>query len=268
MFEDCLVESAGKIQTKKSRTVAVSAVIHALLVTTLILVPLVFTDQIEGAKLTSILLEPPPPPPAGPPPAPAPSVAKAPAHEVHPVDTPALVEPKYIPKDIATVIDASAEVSGAIGVPYGVPYGIDFGKGDIPFLGNNRLPIPERPPDGAAPPPPAPLPPPAPAPIKTKEPLRVGGDVQAGKVIYQPAPTYPSLARIARVEGVVVLQATIGTDGTVQSLRIISDSNPLLRTGVVETVKTWKYKPTLLNNEPVEVLTTITVNFSLNGNGR
>jgi len=104
--------------------------------------------------------------------------------------------------------------------------------------------------------------------MKYAEPLRVSGPVQAGKVIYQPSPAYPSLARIAKVEGTVVLQATIGTDGTIQSLRIISETSPLLRTGVIETVKTWKYKPTLLSNEPVEVITTITINFNLNRDSR
>jgi protein TonB len=91
----------------------------------------------------------------------------------------------------------------------------------------------------------------------------VGGDVQAGNLIYHPSPAYPSLARTARIEGVVILSATIAEDGTIKDLKVISTSNPLLSTGVLDTVKTWKYKPTLLNKEPVEVITTITVNFTL-----
>ena len=93
--------------------------------------------------------------------------------------------------------------------------------------------------------------------------MRIGGDVQAGKLVTAPKPAYPSLARTARIEGAVILQATIAEDGSIKDLKVISSSNPLLLTGVVDTVKTWKYKPTLLNNEPVEVITTITVNFSL-----
>jgi protein TonB len=65
------------------------------------------------------------------------------------------------------------------------------------------------------------------------------------------------------VEGSVVLQAVITEDGDIKDLAILSLSNPLLRTGVLETVKTWKYKPTLLSGEPVEVITTITINFRL-----
>jgi protein TonB len=95
------------------------------------------------------------------------------------------------------------------------------------------------------------------------DPIRVGGDVQAGNLIFSPKPAYPSLARQARVEGAVVLSATIAEDGSIKELKIITSSNPLLQIGVLETVKTWKYKPTLLNKEPVEVITTITVNFTL-----
>jgi protein TonB len=65
------------------------------------------------------------------------------------------------------------------------------------------------------------------------------------------------------VEGAVIMQALITEDGSIKDLKIVSLSNPLLGTGVIETVKTWKYKPTLLSGEPVEVITTITINFSL-----
>jgi protein TonB len=66
MFEDSMVESGGKIRTKKGSTVFVSAIVHVVLVLVLIVVPLIFTEQIEGARLTSFLVAPPPPPPAAP----------------------------------------------------------------------------------------------------------------------------------------------------------------------------------------------------------
>lgn len=59
------------------------------------------------------------------------------------------------------------------------------------------------------------------------------------------------------------MSATIAEDGTIKDLKVITSSNPLLLTGVLDTVRTWKYKPTLLNGQPVEVITTITVNFTL-----
>jgi TonB family protein len=106
-----------------------------------------------------------------------------------------------------------------------------------------------------------PLPPP-PSVQGSRAPLPVSGEVQAGKLIFHPAPAYPALARTARVGGAVTLQSIIGTDGKIKDLKVISSSNPLLLPGVIETVKTWEYKPTLLNAVPVEVITTITINFT------
>jgi len=92
--------------------------------------------------------------------------------------------------------------------------------------------------------------------------IRVGGNVIAAQALYQPAPVYPPLATMARVQGTVVLQAIIGTDGTVKDLKVLS-GHPLLVRAALDAVKTWRYQPTLLNTEPVEVLTEINVNFRL-----
>jgi TonB family protein len=94
-------------------------------------------------------------------------------------------------------------------------------------------------------------------------PIRVGGDVQAGNLVYHPSPAYPSDARNKGIEGIVVLSGIISKDGQLRALRIISSSNPLLETSTLETIQSWNYKPTLLNREPVEVMTTITLNFTL-----
>jgi protein TonB len=79
-------------------------------------------------------------------------------------------------------------------------------------------------------------------------------------LIKQVNPTYPPLARAARVTGVVLLSATISTDGSIKDLRVIS-GHTLLQEAAIEAVKQWRYKPTMLNGQPVEVITTITVNF-------
>ena len=70
-------------------------------------------------------------------------------------------------------------------------------------------------------------------------------------------------ARNRGIEGSVILTAVIAEDGQVRSLKIINSSNPLLESGVLEMIQNWRYKPTRLNGEPVEVMTTITVNFTL-----
>ncbi len=111
--------------------------------------------------------------------------------------------------------------------------------------------------------PPPPPPPPPPLSQGARQPLRIAGEVQAGNLIFHPNPVYPPLARTARVQGSVILAATIAEDGTVRELSVVNSPNPLLVPGVLETVKTWKYKPTLLNNQPVQVITTITINFTL-----
>jgi len=94
--------------------------------------------------------------------------------------------------------------------------------------------------------------------------IRVGGNLQQTKLISQPRPVYPPLAKQARIQGAVVLEAVISKQGGVENLRVIS-GHPLLIQAALDAVKQWKYKPTLLNGEPVEVVTTVTVNFNLSG---
>jgi len=107
--------------------------------------------------------------------------------------------------------------------------------------------------------------PPPTAPPATAPPTRIvqGGNVQAAALLLSPQPAYPSLARAARQQGPVTLKAIISRDGTIQSLKVLSGP-PLLVQAALEAVKQWRYRPTLLNQTPVEVETTITVNFVLN----
>jgi TonB family protein len=92
--------------------------------------------------------------------------------------------------------------------------------------------------------------------------ITIGGNVQQAKLISQPRPEYPALAKQARIQGVVTLQALIAADGTMKTLSVIS-GHPLLVPPALEAVRQWVYEKTLLNGEPVEVLTQIDVNFTL-----
>jgi protein TonB len=94
-------------------------------------------------------------------------------------------------------------------------------------------------------------------------PVRRGGEVVRSNLIYQVTPVYPFLAKQARVEGVVTLEAIITRQGAIQSLRVLS-GHILLNEAALEAVKQWRYRPTLLNGEPVEVITNIVVTFRLN----
>lgn len=93
--------------------------------------------------------------------------------------------------------------------------------------------------------------------------VQVGQTVSQGLLVYKVQPSYPPLARQARVQGTVVLRAVIGKDGTIQDLSVVS-GHPMLTKAALDAVKQWRYKPYLLNGEPVLVQTTINVNFELN----
>jgi protein TonB len=94
--------------------------------------------------------------------------------------------------------------------------------------------------------------------------LRIGGDVQASKIVHKVIPIYPASAKAAGVQGTVILHAVIGMDGRPLSLRVVNnDIDPELARAAIEAASQWRYRPTLLNGEPIEIDTTIMVNFSL-----
>jgi len=93
-------------------------------------------------------------------------------------------------------------------------------------------------------------------------PLRVSTSVQAALLIFGPKPAYPPLAKAARVQGTVRLQAIIGTDGNIRNLRLMSGP-PLLVKSALDAVQRWRYRATVLNGTPVEVSTEVEVNFTL-----
>jgi protein TonB len=86
-----------------------------------------------------------------------------------------------------------------------------------------------------------------------------------GNLIRRVQPAYPALARSARIQGTVVLQAVISKTGAIENLKVLT-GHPILVPAAIEAVSQWRYRPYILNNEPVEVETQITVNFSLSGN--
>jgi tetratricopeptide (TPR) repeat protein len=110
----------------------------------------------------------------------------------------------------------------------------------------------------------APPPPPSPGVAGAQAPtrIRVGGNIQAKKVIYKPTPLYPPQAKEARIQGTVRFEALIGRDGAIANLTLIS-GHPLFVPASSESVRQWRYEPTLLNGQPVEVITQIDVNFTL-----
>jgi protein TonB len=101
--------------------------------------------------------------------------------------------------------------------------------------------------------------PPAPPP---PTPVRPGREIRAPTKVFDVAPAYPTLAREARVQGIVIIEATVGIDGVVQGARVLR-SIALLDEAALAAVRQWRYSPTLLNGMPVPVVMTVTVNFQL-----
>ena len=159
----------------------------------------------------------------------------------------------------ATILRVQRQITSGVGrntvvggVPGGVPGGVIGGIiGGVP---------------SAAPPPP---PPPPKREEKSTAPpqrIRVGSNVQSARLKRQPKPVYPPLARQARIQGVVRFNAVIGKDGSVQNLQLLS-GHALLVQAAQDAVKQWLYEPTLINGNPVEVITQIDVNFTLSQGG-
>lgn len=94
-------------------------------------------------------------------------------------------------------------------------------------------------------------------------PIRVGGDIKEPKALFKPDPVYPAIAKQAKVEGQVIVEATIGTDGTVRDVRVLR-GNALFNDAAIEAVRKWKFETTFVNGAAVDVLMTTVVNFSLN----
>lgn len=162
---------------------------------------------------------------------------------------PVFRQPPNVPASILTddsepLATLSAGLAGPAipGATDGVPWGTGTGTSSMPKL---------------APPKPAPVPE-----VTKHIPVRVGGVVQAAKIVRQVTPLYPPPARQARISGTVRIEAVIGRDGVIQSLQVVS-GHPWLAQAALDAVRQWVYRPTLLNGEPVEVLTEIEVNFKL-----
>jgi protein TonB len=246
MFEEMVVSSAKGKKTNKPWTVVVSMLLQIGLLAILILIPLIYTEALPKTLMSSILLAPPPPPPPPPPPAVVQVVKIKPV--AHLMEAGKLVAPKAIPKDVKIIKEEEQPPDAAMGgIAGGVPGGVAGGSmggvigGVIGGAGS------------AAPPPP-------PKPTVTR--TRVGGAVQAAKLVNKVQPLYPPLARQTRISGTVKLHAIIAKTGAVESLQVIS-GHPLLVQSALDAVKQWRYQPTLLNGEPVEVDTEIDVIFSL-----
>jgi periplasmic protein TonB len=245
MFEDSLIESGGRLKTKRGWTSMLSFAIQIGIIGIMVLIPLIFTEALPKTQLMTFLVAPPPPPPPPPP-------AAAPVHVVKQIQTDIvngeLRTPTKIPQKVQMIKEDEAPPPSmaTAGVVGGVPGGVPGGQmgGIIGGIVNSTpMAVPK---------------------VATPQRVRVSSGVSTGLLVRKVNPNYPPLARQARIQGTVILQAEISKSGDIQNLRLIS-GHPMLAPAAIEAVKQWKYKPYLLNGEPVEVETTVQVNFTLAG---
>ena len=246
MFEDSLLESSGRLRQKRRLgTTALSVIIEAFILGVMVLIPLIYTEALPKQQLMTFLVAPPPPPPPPPPAAAAPvKVVKVETEVVNGQ----LRTPTKIPEKVKMIKEDEAPppVTSVGGVVGGVPGGVAGGTmGGVigGIIGSTAVSVPKI------------------APPKT---VRVSSGVAQGNLVHQVMPVYPPMAKTARVQGVVVLHAIISKTGSIENLQVVS-GHPMLQQAAIDAVKQWKYKPYYLNNEPVEVDTTINVNFELQG---
>ncbi len=245
MFEDSLVESAGRIKTKRGWTTLLSFLMEGLAIGVMILVPLIYTEALPKQQLMSFLVAPPPPPPPPPP-------AAAEQIKVVKVESDIvngeLRTPTKIPEKIKMISEDTAPppVSASGGVVGGVPGGVPGGSlGGVigGIVGSAPVAVPK---------------------MAVPQRIRVSSGVAAGNLIQEVKPVYPPMAKMARVQGTVVLAAVISKAGTIENLKVVS-GHPMLIQSAVDAVQQWRYKPYMLSGEPVEVDTQISVVFTLSG---
>ena len=238
MFDQTFVNAQA--QTRRPWTVAISLTLQTALIAIALILPLLHTASLDVPTNIPVWLP------------------------VQKIDLKVKPEPRTVasktamrPIFHATVLQVPTTVPKHIDLSPDAP---DIPVGAVPGGPANPSLIPLLPGIVVQPPPvqtAAPKPPP-PAPAA----IRVGGGVQSAKLIFAPKPAYPALGRATRTQGTVKIQALIGRDGLIRNLQVISGP-PLLITAAVEAVRQWRYQPTLLNAEPVEVITEIDVNFTL-----
>jgi len=237
MFEDSLVESQNRIRTK-SRWLAIGSFFaQAALLLLLIVFPLFRPQGLPRQSMERLLVAPPPPRSAAPV-----EVRHATTSSAQQAVTSLeaqLQAPRSIPATTATILDSGppgSPIENFAGPGGGIPGGVDIGS-PAPTVTLARPPAP-------------------------KHPLAISSGVAAGQLLSPIQPKYPAIAKQARIQGMVVIEATISRQGTILNLEVI-EGPPMLRQAAIDAVAAARYRPFLLNGEPVELQTSIRVIFSL-----
>ena len=245
-FSSVLLEVDNTERRRRKWSAFSSLILQSLMLASLLIIPLLFTEALPKAQLLTFLVAPPPPPP------PPPPAAAAAAQVIRRVESD-MVEgrlrtPTRIPEKVQMIREEEAppQINGG-GVIGGVEGGIPGGQlgGVIGGIINSTSSLSAVPKLAA--------------PAMPRR-VRVSSGVVAGMVISKIEPTYPPIARAGRIQGEVVLTAVISKQGTIENLQVES-GHPLLIKAALEAVQQWHYRPYFVSGEPVEVETKIVVTF-------
>jgi protein TonB len=211
-----------------------------LLLLAVVVIPLFHTDPLpKRQRLTMLYLQPPPGASASPAKLQAPKLASTYIPTSTGITAPVHKTQEAPPPPVGTT-------SGVVGgVPGEMVGGVPGGVINELLSSTRSVPVPAKTPD--------------PAPVKR---VRLASRVVEANLIHDVPPQYPAAAGRARIEGTVVLMAVIGMDGTVKDVRV-ENGLPILAQAAIEAVKQWRYKPYMVDGEPVEVDSRITINFTL-----
>jgi len=246
LFSDSLLEVEGSESRRRGWSTGLSFFVQCLILGVLLIVPLMFTDELPRQQLLTMLIAPPPPPPPPPPAAPA-QVVKV-VRVQSDIMNGQLRTPSRIPTKVQMIKEEEAPpaLNTGGGVVGGVPGGIPGGQlGGVigGIIGStSHISVPKL--------------------AKAPQRIRISQGVTSGLLVNKVEPAYPILARQARVQGQVVLSAIISRQGAIENLQVIS-GHPMLVPAAIEAVRQWRYRPYLLNGEPVEVETEVIVTFTL-----
>ncbi len=242
MFADSLYDSGWANRSHRGWTTLTSFTLQALALGAVLASPLIYTQDLPRLMLSAAVVAPAPPPAA--PPALLHNNPSA-ASESNMIGL-RLMSPGRIPQVVNTLTETEPLAPAVDPNTFGVAHGIgdSRGSGDriASIIGSYRP---------AAPPPP----------VATHRPP---SHMMEGNLIYRVQPRYPLLAIQTRTQGTVLLRAVISKQGTIENLQLIS-GHPLLVPAAMDAVRQWRYRPYVLNDEPVEVETEVTVKFVLSG---
>lgn len=240
MFSELVESVVARKQTRKRWAIVASGTVQCACLVTLLLTPLIYTRALPKSVLNAMLTV---PAPSLTPARPAPAVPRKATRLMNVLyGDGRMHQPTRIPSQITIEQDETA--------PPDLPPSQEGNNG---FSAQDPLDSLTSPGNVARPEPPTPA---------VTQRIKQGGDVEAAKIISQSRPEYPVLAREAGIQGNVVLHAIIDKNGRVSELQVVT-GHPLLVKAALDAVRAWRYQPTLLNGEPVEVDTTVTVSFVL-----